>query len=218
MTKLRVFLADDHAVVREGLKAMIIAQKDMEIVGEAGDGPEAILKAREIKPDIMVLDVSMPSLNGAKVTEMLKAANPQIKVLALTVHEDKAYLKQLLAAGAAGYVLKRAAGQELIHAIRTVAAGGVYLDPSLASKVLSTIVGKHSINDAFRMNDLSERESEVLRLIAHGYTNKEIASQLDISVKTVETYKTRSMEKLGLKSRADIVRCALQQGWLQQQP
>jgi DNA-binding NarL/FixJ family response regulator len=215
MAKLRVFLADDHAVVREGLKAMIVAQKDMEIVGEADDGPETLQKCKDLSPDIIVLDVSMPSLNGAKVTELLKLANPKVKVLALTVHDDKGYLKQLLAAGASGYVLKRAAGQELIHAIRTVAAGGIYLDPSLASKVLSTLVGKQSISQAFAGSDLSERESDVLRLIARGFTNKEIASQLGISVKTVETYKTRSMEKLGLKSRADIVRCALQQGWLQ---
>lgn len=194
---------------------MIVAQKDMEVVGEAEDGPDTLKKVKELTPDVVVMDVSMPSLNGAKVTELLKQSNPNVKVLALTVHEDKAYLKQLLGAGAAGYVLKRAAGGELLHAIRTVATGGIYLDPSLAGKVLGNLMGKQSVSDIFRLSELSERESEVLRLIAHGYTNKEIAAQLGISVKTVETYKTRSMEKLGLKSRADIVRCALQQGWLQ---
>jgi DNA-binding NarL/FixJ family response regulator len=215
MPKLRIFLGDDHAVVREGLKALVNAQPDMEVIGEAGDGRTALQQAKELQPDIVILDVSMPELNGSQVTQQLKQACPHVKALALTVHEDKSYLRQLLAAGASGYVLKRAAAQELIHALRTVAAGGVYLDPALAGKVVGGFVRRPALKDVPQGSDLSERETEVVRLIAQGYSNKEIATRLDLSVKTVETYKARSMEKLGLHSRADLVRLALLRGWLQ---
>jgi DNA-binding NarL/FixJ family response regulator len=213
---LRVFLADDHAVVREGLKALINAQPGMEVSGEAGDGRAACQQVRQLLPDVAVMDVSMPEMNGAQATAELKRTCPQVKVLALTVHEDKGYLRQLLESGAAGYVLKRAAAEELIHAIRTVAAGGVYLDPALAGEVVGGFVRKPAVRGSLAGGELSDRESEVARLIASGYSNKEIAAQLDLSVKTVETYKTRSMEKLGLRSRADLVRYALQCGWLRE--
>ena len=157
----------------------------------------------------------MPGMSGAQATERLKQECPQVKVLALTVHEDKGYLRQLLEAGAAGYVLKRAAAEELIHAIRTVAAGGVYLDPALAGKVVGGFVRKPPAKGVAEGSELSDREAEVVRLIAAGHSNKEIAGRLDLSVKTVETYKARSLEKLGLHSRADLVRYALQRGWLQ---
>jgi len=214
MTKLRIFLADDHAVVREGLKSLVNAQPDMEVIGEAADGRTAWEQARECKPDIVVMDLSMPQLNGAQATERLKQACPQVKVLALTVHEDKGYIQQLLQAGASGYVLKLAATEELIHAIRVVAAGGVYLDPIVARKIVANYMHKPALNEAVQRSQLSERETEVLCLIAKGYTTKEIAAYLDLSVKTVETYKTRLMKKLDLRSRADIVRYALRQGWL----
>lgn len=213
---LRVFLADDHAVVREGLKALINAQPGMEVSGEAGDGRAACQQIRELLPDVAVMDVSMPEMNGAQATAELKRTCPQVKVLALTVHEDKGYLRQLLESGADGYVLKRAAAEELIHAIRTVAAGGVYLDPALAGEVVGGFVRKPTVRGSLEGGELSDREAEVVRLIASGYSNKEIAAQLDLSVKTVETYKTRSMEKLGLRSRADLVRYALQCGWLRE--
>jgi DNA-binding NarL/FixJ family response regulator len=215
MNKLRIFLADDHAVVREGLKALVNAQPDMEVVGEAGNGRDAWRQAMALQPDVVLMDVSMPELNGARATERLKQACPEVKVLALTMHENKVYLRQLLQAGASGYMLKRAAASELISAIRTVATGKVYLDSVLAGKVVDNFILRQSHEDAAQFSDLSERETEVLRLIAWGYSNKEVAAQLEISVKTVETYKARLMEKLDLRSRADIVRYALHQGWLQ---
>jgi DNA-binding NarL/FixJ family response regulator len=214
MSKLRIFLADDHAVVREGLKRLVESQTDMEVIGEAQDGREAIQKAVELRPDIMVIDVSMPELNGAQATRQLKQSFPKLAVLALTVHEDKSYLRELLEAGASGYVLKRTAADELIHAIRAVAAGGVYVDPHIAGKLVSTFIQPRT-SITSRDEELSGRESEVLRLIAQGYSNKEIGAQLELSIKTVETYKARSMEKLGLHSRVDIVRYAAEQDWLQ---
>jgi DNA-binding NarL/FixJ family response regulator len=215
MAKLRVYLADDHAIVRAGLKALINSEPQMEVSGEAGDGRTACQEVQELQPDVVVMDVSMPQMNGAQATAQLKQACPSVKVLALTVHEDKGYLRLLLEAGASGYVLKRAAAEELIHAIRTVAAGGVYLDPALAGKVVGSFVRAPAGKSVLEGGDLSDREVEVVRLIAAGHSNKEIASRLSLSVKTVETYKARSMEKLGLDSRADLVRYALQRGWLQ---
>jgi two-component system response regulator NreC len=214
--KLRILLADDHAVIRQGLKLLVDAQPDMEVIGEAGDGQEAWQRAKEHQPDVVVMDISMPVCNGAEATARLAAECPGVRVLALTFYEDEEYLRQLLQAGASGYLLKRAAAEELTLAIRTVAAGGVYLDPSLAGKVVGGYIGKPAPDGEARRSDLSEREGEVLRLIAWGYSNKEIAAQLHISVKTVETYKTRLMEKLEFHSRVDLVRYALKQGWLRE--
>jgi DNA-binding NarL/FixJ family response regulator len=157
----------------------------------------------------------MPGLNGTQATEQIKQACPSVKVLALTVHEDRGYLRRLLEAGASGYALKQAPAEQLYGAIRLVAAGGIYLDPALAGKVVGSLVREESIRKALQVDNLSERETEVVRLIAKGYSNKEIAAQLAINAKTVETYKTRSLEKLDLRSRADLVRYALQRGWLQ---
>lgn len=213
MTKLRVILADDHAIVREGLKRLIDAEADMVVVGEASDGAEAVDKAVRLAPDVAVLDVSMGGVNGAEATRQVRASCPGTRILALTVHEDTSYLRELLDAGAYGYVLKRAASDELIRAIRAVAGGGVYVDPRVAGKLVSTLMPPRS-TPAAALATLSEREAAVLRLIAQGYTNKEIAGQLGLSVKTVETYKARSMEKLGLRSRVDIVRTATERGWL----
>jgi DNA-binding NarL/FixJ family response regulator len=215
MDKLRVFLADDHTVVREGLKALINAQPDMHVVGEADNGRDAWRLAKELGPDVVVMDVSMPEMSGAQATELLRRDCPRVKVLALTVYEDRAYLRQMLEAGASGYVLKRAAMEELAHAVRTVAAGGSYLDPTLAGKVISGYLNQAPAGGKAAGTDLSERESQVLRLIAWGYSNKEIGWKLNINVKTVDTYKLRLMEKLDLRSRTDIVRYALRQGWLQ---
>ena len=215
MNKLNIIIADDHQVVREGLKALINAQPDMHVVGEAEDGRAAWLLAKQLEPDVVLMDVSMPGMNGAEATERLRKDCPRVKVLALTVYEDKSYLRKLLTAGAAGYVLKRAVVEELVRAVRTVAAGGSYVDPTLAGKLVSSYISQHTGGLKQPGGELSERESEVLRLIAWGYSNKEIAAKLGISVKTVETYKVRLMEKLDLRSRADIVRYALRQGWLQ---
>ena len=215
MVSLRIVLADDHAVVREGLKSLINASAGMSVVGEAEDGLVACMMAKELRPDVVVMDVSMPKLTGSQATERLLQESPQVKVLALTVHEDKGYLRQLLSAGAAGYVLKRAAPEELIHAIRVVAGGGVYLDPSMAGKVVGGYVRRGVASSNAPNTTLSERETEVAQLTAAGHSNKEVAARIDISIKTVETYRARAMEKLGLKSRAGLVRYAVQQGWLQ---
>ena len=213
--QIRVFLADDHAVVREGLKALINTQPGMVVVGEASDGLDACERVPKLRPDVVVMDVSMPGLTGSQATERLRHECPLVKILALTVHEDKGYIRQLLAAGAAGYVLKRAAAEELIHAIRVVASGGVYLDPTMAGKVVGGFVRRANETRHSSSTALSEREVEVAQLTAAGHSNKEIATRLELSVKTVETYRARAMEKLDLKSRADLVRYAVQQGWLQ---
>ncbi|GAC1471042.1 MAG: response regulator transcription factor [Isosphaeraceae bacterium] len=211
---LRIVLVEDHVVVRQGLKTLIDTQPDMNVVGEAGDGQEALETVCALVPEIVVMDISMPRMSGTRATELLRQQFPAVKVLALTAHEDKSYIRQLLLAGVSGYVLKRVAADELIHAIRIVARGGIYLDPNMAGKVVKSFVQRPNTREAFDAAALSEREVEVLRLIAWGHSNKEIATRLDLSVKTVETYKTRSMEKLGLQSRAGIVSYAVQQGWL----
>ncbi|NTU83542.1 MAG: response regulator transcription factor [Chloroflexales bacterium] len=213
MAKLRILLVDDHAVVREGLKALISSQPDMEVVGEAVDGLEAIVVAHACMPDVAVIDVSLPGLSGGEVTARITRELPATRVLALSVHDEAGYVRRLLEAGAAGYVLKRLAVDELIAAVRSVAAGGVYLDPLVAGTVVAGAVGKAPVGAEDRPA-LSEREGDVLRMIAQGYSNKEIAAVLSISVKTVETYKARAMEKLGLDSRVAIVRFAAEQGWL----
>jgi len=216
MNTLRIFLADDHVVLREGLRSLVNAQADMNVVGEAGNGRAALLKARELQPDVIIMDVSMPDLNGIQVTERLKRDCQKIMVLVLTAHDDSGYLRQLLEVGASGYVLKKAAAEELIKAIRVVAAGGVYLDPALAGKVVGGYLGRRRLGSKPPGNELSEREAEVLRLVAWGYTNKEVAGYLRISVKTVETHKANLMQKLDLKSRVEMVRYALRQGWLRE--
>lgn len=210
MSNTRVLLADDHAVVREGLKALIGGHPGFEVIGEAADGPAAVALAAELDPDVVVVDLSMPGLSGAEVTARLRQARPDRKVVALTVHEERGYLRSLLEAGAAGYVLKRAAAAELVQALRAVAAGGTYIDPALAGDVVGSFVGRAEGVAA----ELSDREAEVVRLIARGYSNKEIAAQLKLSVKTVETYKARSLEKLGVRSRVGLVRYATERGWL----
>jgi DNA-binding NarL/FixJ family response regulator len=164
---------------------------------------------------VAVVDVSMPRLGGAQAAERIRRERPEVRVLALTVHEDRGYLERLLRAGASGYLLKRAAADDLIHAIRAVARGGTYLDPSLAGKVLGGLIGRSSQEaGAAPGASLSDREEEVLRLIARGFTNRQVAEQLDVSVKTVETHKARAMEKLGVDSRAGIVAHAIRAGWL----
>jgi DNA-binding NarL/FixJ family response regulator len=214
VTKLRIFLADDHAVLRDGLKALVNAQADMEVVGEADNGRTARLKVKELLPDVVVMDVSMPELNRVQATEILKRECPEVKVLALTAYKDKAYLDQLLKVGALGYVLKMSAAEELIEAVRAVAAGNVYVDQEMTEKIAEGYVRTQFLRGVTRQRDLTSREEQVIRLIAQGYANKEIASQLEISVKTVESHKTNVMEKLELKSRTEIVRYAVRQGWL----
>jgi len=214
MNKVRILLADDHQIVRDGLRLLIDSQPNMMVVGEAANGKEALCKARELKPDVVVMDLSMPELNGLQATAQLKAMSPALKVVALTAHEDESYLSQLCQAGASGYVLKRSAGDELLQAIATVAKGGVHFEATLASKALAQQMTVNSPGRDAPGAALSDREKEVLSRLAWGYSNKEIASDLRLSVKTVETYKVRVGEKLGLRSRTEMVRYALRQGWL----
>ena len=214
MGKLRVFLADDHPIVRGGLKGLIDAQPDMEVVGEAADGTAAVRDAPALRPDVAVMDVSMPGLGGAEATERLRRECPAVRVLALTAHEDRGYLQLLLKAGASGYVLKRAAADDLVRAIRAVAAGETYIDPAVAGQLVSTATRQAAAGAPQVGADLSDREDEVLRLIVQGHPIKAIAARLEVAVRTVETYKARGMEKLGLKTRADLVRYAVQRGWL----
>ncbi|HET7461983.1 MAG TPA: response regulator transcription factor [Longimicrobium sp.] len=212
MSGLRIVLADDHEVVRSGLRALVDATTGMEVVGEARDGAEACRRALELRPDVVVMDVGMPVLDGAEATERIRRDCPGVKVLALTMHEDRGHLTRLLQAGASGYLPKRAAADELVRAIQVVAGGGTYVDPQLAGTLLGGAAAPaRGPGDGQR---LSEREEDVLRRIAWGASNKEIATELKISVKTVETYKARIADKLGLKTRTDIVRYAVRQGWM----
>jgi DNA-binding NarL/FixJ family response regulator len=209
-----VLLADDHIVVRQGLKRLIEEQPDILVVGEAGNGAETIQQVQHLKPDVVVMDISMPGMNGLVATKRLKELRPDIVVVTLTRHADDAYLQELLRAGASGYVLKQSAPNELIQAIRATAAGGHYLDSTLTARVTAGFLGREGRRLTQPGAAPSERESEVLRLIASGYSNKEIASQLQLSVKTVEAHKANAMRKLGLSGRIDIVNYAILQGWL----
>ena len=211
---IRIVLADDHVTVREGLKLLIEAQPDMQVVAEASDGSIAVEQTRALKPEVVVMDISMPGMNGLVATRALRAQVPGTAVIILTRHGDDAYLQELLRAGAAGYVLKQSPAAELLQAVRAVAAGGQYLDSTLTARVTAGFVGRKSKGVNQPGAALTERESEVLRLIASGYSNKEIAVQLDLSVKTVEVHKANSMRKLGLSGRIDIVRYAILQDWL----
>ena len=214
MTKLRILIAEDHETIREGIKLLINAQPDMDVIGEAGDGLLAVQRTQTLLPDLVLMDVSMPGVTGFQATEQLNQTCPQVKLLALTRHRDKAYLQQLVRAGADGYVLKQSPAEELLRAIRTVAAGGQYLDTALTGKVLAGIAGEHPSRDD-RQPWISRREEEVLKLIAWGHSNKEIAAKLDISVKTVEAHRANAMRKIDLHSRIHIVRFALLRGWLE---
>lgn len=214
MAKLTIFLVDDHMVLREGLKTLINAQPDMAVIGEAGDGETAWQQVQLCRPDVVIMDISMPTMNGIQATERLKQANPEVKVLVLSVHEDTSYLRQMLTVGASGYILKHTAAEALIRAIHAVAVGGIYLEPSFAEHVVGRYVRRPAAATALLGVDLSEREREVVQRVVQGYSNKDIATQLNLSVKTVETYRARAMEKLGLTSRAALVRYALERGWL----
>lgn len=211
---VRVFLADDHPLVLDGIKALIVADPGLEVVGEARDGATALRQAIAMHPDVAVLDLSMPGLNGIEVARRLLEACPQCRVLILTVHEDDAYLHQLLNMGVAGYVLKRSATDELRRAIHAVAAGGIYLDPAIAARAVGRASRQQPESAGGAVADLSARETEVLRLTAIGHSNKSIASSLQIGVKSVDTYKARAMEKLGFRNRVEVIRFALSKGWL----
>jgi DNA-binding NarL/FixJ family response regulator len=213
-TTLRILLADDHVTVRHGLKLLIDSQPDMDVVSEVSDGEAAVRATLELKPDVVVMDISMPGMNGLDATKKLRQQQPSAAIITLTRHSDDAYLQELLRAGVLGYVLKQSAPAELLQAIRAAAAGEPYLDSTLARRVTSGFLAREGrTNHAAAV--LSDREAEVLRRIAAGYSNKETAARLSLSVKTVEAHKANAMRKLGLNGRIDIVKYAILKGWLQ---
>lgn len=214
MEKLKILLAEDHRILREGLKRMIDEQRNMEVVGEANDGVEAWEKTCQLHPHVVLMDVSMPRMNGADATAKIRELCPDVKVIALTAHRASAYLNQMLKAGASGYVLKNTAFHELVDAIMTVAGGGRYIDQAAQELMLNTPPENVTWKGDPHGKPLSEREVQVVSLVANGYTNKEIANKLAISVKTVESHKANSMQKLDLKSRAEIVDYARFRGWI----
>lgn len=211
---IRVAIADDHPVVLAGIKALLQAAAEIELVGEATTGSTALEVIQERMPDVAVLDISMPDVSGLELAQRAAIVRPGVKLLVLTLHEDRAYVQPLLQAGVRGYLLKRSAAEDLVRAIRAVARGGLYLDPAIAEKALPGNTSAEGVRAKPADGELSPRESEVLRLTAQGFSNKEIASRVEISVKTVETYKARAAEKLGLRTRAGIVRYGVSQGWL----
>jgi DNA-binding NarL/FixJ family response regulator len=214
MARTRIILADDHPLILAGLQVLLQDEPAVDVVGQASDGLSALRLATELNPDMMVLDLSMSGIDGARVAQALRVQCPACNILVLSVHEDRAYLRRLLELGVSGYVLKRSAPEQLITAIRAVAAGGVYLDPEIAGMAIGRELNAKCARNLGHTVELSNRETEVLRLAAAGYSNKELSSHLKIAVKTIETYKTRAMEKLGLDTRAQLVRYAIVKGWL----
>jgi DNA-binding NarL/FixJ family response regulator len=214
MVKLKILLVEDHRIMREGLKRLIDEQPNMEVIGESDDGIDAWQKACELEPDIVLMDVSMPRMNGADATAKIRELCPHVKVIALTAHRASAYLNQMLKAGASGYVLKHGAFDELLDAIQTVSKGGRYIDRASQEVMVNAPPDNVTWKGDPQGKPLSEREIQVISLVANGYTNKEIANQLAISVKTVESHKANSMQKLDLKSRAEIVDYARFRGWI----
>ena len=214
--KIRVMIADDHAILRAGLRMLVNAQADMEVVSEAPDGENAVQTAQETKPDVALLDLTMPRVGGMKALEKLARDCHETRVLILTMHDDPAYLRSALAAGASGYLLKRAVDAELLAAIRAVHRGGIFVDPRLASVLIQDVLAKRSPGAGSKQpaNILSRRELQVLGLVARGYTSAQIAKRIFVGVKTIETYRARFVEKLGLRTRSDVVRFAVQMGLL----
>jgi len=212
--KIRLLLVDDHAVLRTGLKMFFNSQEDMEAVGEAVSAEDAFEKLLSIKPDIVLLDISLPGMSGVEAIARIKALSPNVRVLMLTMHEGKEYLQQALQAGAHGYVVKKAADTELLEAVRAVAKNDVFVHPSMAQTLIRSLYTKE-VNQSNKKNiNLTEREKEVLNLVALGHTNKEVSEKLNVSVKTVETHKARIMEKTGCERRSELVRFAMQHGYI----
>ena len=213
---IRLVLIDDHPLVRTGMKSLLIVEPDIEVVAEGEDGLAAIRWAGEQRPDVLLMDVSMPHLGGIEATKRIRECHPAVRVLALSVHEDVGYARALLDAGASGYALKRSACDALIHAVRIVASGGTYIDPTLARALLQPAPNRRSgtPRSGIPVVTLSEREAEVVRLTAQGFTSKEMAESLGLSPRTLETYKARAMSKLNLRSRSELIRYALRSGWL----
>jgi DNA-binding NarL/FixJ family response regulator len=210
----RIVLADDHPVVLNGLRNLIQAEDDLDLVGEAATGLAALKVIREQRPDVAVLDISMPELGGIMLSRRLAEEVPSTRLMMLTLHEDRAYVNQAMEAGVLGYVLKRSAAENLVRGIRAVVMGGLYVDPAISDRMLDSAPRRAGRWKDGGVSELTDREAAVLKLVALGFTNKEIAGRLAIGAKSVETYRARGGEKLGLKTRAALVRFASAQGWL----
>lgn len=214
--KIRVLLADDHTILRAGLRMMLNAQPDMEVIGEAQDGRQAINATMHFQPDIVLMDITMPDMNGIEATRQIKRIAPEVKVLVLTMHENDEYVFQALRAGASGYILKEAADTELINALHVIQSGQFYLSPSAQSVIVGDYLQRvRTGEEKDSYNNLTEREKEILKLVAEGYTNNQIAELLIISPKTVDTHRTHVMDKLNLHSRAELVKYAMRRGLLE---
>ena len=210
MSTIRVLLADDHRILREGIRALIEDQEDMVVVGESEDGLATVKKVAELLPDVVIMDIAMPLLNGLEATRQIHRDYPQVKVLILTMHENEEYIRQVLAAGALGYVLKDAAARDLLGAIRTVNQGEAVLSPAITRLVIEDYLRWGDIRPEDTTDGLTPREREVLQLIAEGYTNKEIAGIMNLSVKTVQSHRTNLMNKLDLHDRGELIKYAIQ--------
>lgn len=209
---IRIIIADDHGILREALRSFLQQQPEFEVVGEATTGQEVLENCEALNPDIVIMDISMPSMNGIECAERLRKQNPETRILALTSYDDDEHLKECLLAGVNAYVLKKSFSEDLKLALLTVFRGGTYIDAAITNRLRSLLKDDHHGGVE---NNLSEREIQVISLIARGLSLKDVSSQLKISVKTVETYKARSLEKLNLRSRAELVKYALEHGWLQ---
>jgi DNA-binding NarL/FixJ family response regulator len=219
MSSIRVLIADDHAIVREGVRALLTLSDDMAVVGEAANGREAIDLARRLKPDVILMDIAMPGLGGLEATIEIRKEDPQVKILVLTQYEDREYIRRFLKAGVSGYVLKKAAGSDLTSAIRAVYRGGLVLDPEVAREAMREQAGSAAPGAAADPYDaLTDREKQVLKLVAEGHSNKDVAELLGISVKTAMSHREHIMQKLDLHSRTELIRFALQQGVIRVDP
>jgi two-component system response regulator NreC len=211
MSRIQVLLAEDHETVRQGLRLLLESQKDIEVVAEAATGTVAVQRSKTVQPQIVILDISMPEMNGLAAARAIRQVSPKSAIIALTRHDDEAFVQELMSAGAAGYVLKQSRSEELLNAIRVVATGGKYVDAALTAKA-----DKPFEQSKRRQPSVSDREKDVLRMMAIGHSNKEIASELSISIKTVEVHKANAMRKLGLRGRIDVVRFAILHDWLKE--
>jgi two-component system response regulator NreC len=212
VARIRVLVADDHALVRDGIKSLLALTEDIEVVGEASDGREAIDQARKLKPDVVLMDIAMPGLGGLEATLELKREAPKSRVLVLTQYDDIEYIRRFLKIGIAGYVLKRMLGSELASAIRSAARGGLVLDPQVAAEAMQPVREERGAGSEDLYELLTDREKQVLRLVALGHSNKEVADALGISVKTAMSHREHLMEKLGLRNRTDLIKFAIRKG------
>lgn len=209
---IKIILADDHKILREGLKALIVKEPGLEVVAEAENGEKAVRLADKFSPDVIIMDISMPDLNGIEATSQILANNPDIKVIALSIHSDKRYVSNMLKAGAKGYLLKGCAFEELLKAVQTVQSCRIYLSPSIDEIVVNDYIQKIKTPQASLLPELTSREREVIQLIAEGHRTKQIASHLNLSVKTIETHRSQAMDKLNLHSVAELTKFAIREG------